>query len=147
LSTAGDSYDNWTAIDEVGGYDRSCQTADSCSLSICPPPQPRKVDEYGAISLGDEKARLDNINTELQNDPTAQGYLICYGGRRSRAGEGKRRCYRAMDYLVRTRGIEASRVVTVDGGSREEPTVEFWLVPSGAEPPRATPTARAGRRR
>ena len=41
---------------------------------------PRKIDEYGNIRFNDEKARLDNFAIELQNDPTAQGYLVCYGG-------------------------------------------------------------------
>ncbi|MBV8857759.1 MAG: hypothetical protein JOZ02_12560, partial [Acidobacteria bacterium] len=52
-------------------------------------------------------------------------------------------------------GITADRIVTVDGGYREELTVELWVVPSGATPPAASPTvdpsevkpARAPRRR
>ncbi|HST51145.1 MAG TPA: hypothetical protein VLJ61_10860, partial [Pyrinomonadaceae bacterium] len=52
----------------------------------------------------------------------------------------QRRCDRAKDYLVTTRGIDASRVVTVDGGYKEDLTVELWVVPSGAAPPTASPT-------
>jgi hypothetical protein len=100
----------------------------------------RKIDEYGNIRFNDEKARLDNFAIELQNDPTAQGYLICYGGRRGRAGEAAARCDRAKNYLVTTRGIDASRIVTVDGGYRENLTVELWVVPTGAQPPTASPT-------
>jgi hypothetical protein len=101
---------------------------------------PRKIDEYGNIRFNDEKARLDNYAIELQNDPTAQGYLVCYGGRKGRAGEAQKRCDRAKDYLVTTRGIDSSRIVTVDGGYREDLTVELWVVPSGATPPAASPT-------
>ncbi|HEX8285788.1 MAG TPA: PKD domain-containing protein [Pyrinomonadaceae bacterium] len=133
-----------TATVDVGGYDRSCQTSASCTRNIVCPLPARKIDEYGRIPFGDEKARLNNMREELQNDPTAQGYLICYGGRRGRAGEARRLCERARDYLVATRGIEGSRVVTVEGGLREEPTTEFWIVPSGATPPTPTPTV--GRR-
>ncbi len=129
-----------TATVEVGGYERSCTTSTGCTLTVCKSPLPRKVEEYGAVSLGDEKERLNHFYTELLNDPTARGYLICYGGRRSRAGEAERRCYRAREYLVATRGLDNSRVVTVDGGLREEPTTEFWLVPTGATPPTASPT-------
>jgi hypothetical protein len=131
-----------TATVDVGGYDRSCPTSDSCTLPPNCGVMARKLDEYGVIFLGDEKARLDHAYEEMRNDPTAQGYLICYGGRRSRAGEAERRCYRAREYLVPTRGIDASRVVLVDGGLREVPATEFWLVPSGAEPPQATPTVK-----
>jgi hypothetical protein len=129
-----------TATVEVGGYERSCPTSDSCTTGIIAPVGPRKIDEYGNIRFNDEKARLDNFAIEMQNDPTAQGYLVCYGGRTGRTGEAQRRCDRAKDYLVTTRGIDASRVVTVDGGFREDLTVELWIVPSGATPPPASPT-------
>ncbi|MBV9928746.1 MAG: hypothetical protein JOZ96_27270, partial [Acidobacteria bacterium] len=125
---------------EVGGYDRSCSATASCTTSVIAQPVGRKVDEYGNIKFNDEKARLDNFAIELQNDPTSQGYLVCYGGRVGRAGEAQRRCDRAKNYLVNTRGITADRVVTVDGGYREELTVELWVVPSGATPPSASPT-------
>jgi hypothetical protein len=129
-----------TATVDVGGYDRSCSTSSSCTVSFRTIPTARKIDEYGNIRFNDEKARLDNFAIELQNDPTAQGYLICYGGRRGRTGEGQRRCDRAKDYLVNTRGISGDRIVTVDGGYKEDLTVELWVVPSGANPPTASPT-------
>jgi hypothetical protein len=129
-----------TATVDVGGYDRSCSTSSSCTVNFPANPLARKVDEYGNIRFNDEKARLDNYAIELQNDPTSQGYLICYGGRRGRAGEAQRRCDRAKDYLATTRGIDASRIVTVDGGYKEDLTVELWVVPTGAQPPAASPS-------
>jgi hypothetical protein len=129
-----------TATVDVGGYGRECSTSSSCTTSFRAIPLAHKVDEYGNIRFNDEKARLDNYAIELQNDPTAQGYLICYGGRKGRTGEAQRRCDRAKDYLVNTRGISGDRIVTVDGGYREELTVELWVVPSGANPPTGSPT-------
>lgn len=129
-----------TAIVEVGGYDRGCAMSNSCTLLPGLPSVPRKLDEYGRIPVGDEKRRLDNLNEELLNDPAAQGYVVCYGGRRSRASEAQRRCDRARNFLVVSRGIDAARVVTVDGGYRAKPAIELWLVPPGVTPPRATPT-------
>jgi hypothetical protein len=128
-----------TATVDVGGYGRECSTSSSCTVSFPVIKVARKIDEYGNIRFNDEKARLDNFAIELQNDPTSQGYLICYGGRKGKAGEAQRRCDRAKDYLTSTRGIDASRIVTVDGGYREDLTVELWLVPSGANPPTASP--------
>jgi hypothetical protein len=81
---------------------------------------------------------------ELQNDPGAQGYIIVYGGRNSRADSADRLSARARDYLVRTRGIDAARVVVVNGGYRETNSFELWLVPQGATPPAPTPTVRPG---
>jgi hypothetical protein len=148
-----------TATVDVGGYGRECSTSSSCTVNFPRVAVARKIDEYGNIRFNDEKARLDNFAIELQNDPTAQGYLLCYGGRTGRAGEAQRRCDRAKDYLVTTRGLDASRIVTVDGGYREDLTVELWVVPTGATPPAGSPTvdpsevkttttpARRGRRR
>jgi hypothetical protein len=104
------------------------------------PTSTRKIDEYGNIRWGDEKARLDNLAIEARNDPTAVSYLVCYGGRRTREGEAARRCKRAADYLTKAAGIEAARVVTLDGGHREDLTVELWLLPAGSMPPTAAPT-------
>jgi len=131
-----------TATLDVGGYERnqrSCPMSTSCTIGPGNPPVSRKTDEYGDITVGDEKARLNNLVTELQNDPTAQGYLICYGGRRGREGAARRRCERAKNHLG-FRGIDAPRVVAVDGGFREELTVELWVVPPGAVPPPSSPT-------
>jgi hypothetical protein len=129
-----------TATVEVGGYDRSCQTAASCTISDgFYPPVSRKVDEYGDIKLKDEWARLDKFATELLSDSTAQGFFVCYGGRRSTAGEAQRRCDRALKYTSRYPWTASARLVTVDAGYRCEPLVELWLVPAGAEPPADAP--------
>ncbi|HJR09639.1 MAG TPA: PKD domain-containing protein [Pyrinomonadaceae bacterium] len=107
------------------------------------PIPPTQFDTYGRIARNDEKARLDNFAVALQNDPGAQGYIITYGGRRGPAGEAQTRADFAKNYLVNSRGIDAGRLVTVDGGFREEATTELWLVPSGATPPTASPNVDA----
>jgi hypothetical protein len=118
-------------------------SADSSAPRFPPipsPTSPRRIDEYGKLRWRDEKARLDNAAIEFQADPTASCYLICYDGRVAREGEARRRCLRAANYLVKRRGIEARRVLTVDGGFREDLTVEIWPVPAGASPPMSSPT-------
>ncbi|MFN2597590.1 MAG: Ig-like domain-containing protein [Pyrinomonadaceae bacterium] len=108
-----------------------------------PPVSPSLFDTYGNIPRNDVKARLDNFANELQAQPGAQGYIIAYGGRKGPAGEAQRRADFAKDYLVNTRGIDAGRLVTVDGGFKEEATTELWIVPAGATPPTASPTVDA----
>jgi hypothetical protein len=149
-----------TATVEVGGLAPECSRTASCSTSVtAPAPPATKFDEYGNIRFNDEKARLDNYAIQLQNQPGAQGYIIAYG---SCAGEAQARADRAKDYLVNTRGIDAGRIVTMDGGCRADLTVELWIVPTGATPPaastdniispcpeckkKATPRRRRGRR-
>jgi hypothetical protein len=135
VDTAGLAGQPITATVEVAGYNLECRA--SCQSAIPAPPSPRQADEYGEIARDDEKARLDNFAIELQNSPGAQGYIVAYGGRRAKPGEGQRRATRALDYLVKTRGIDQSRIVTLDGGYRESGTTELWIVPPGATPPRA----------
>ena len=119
-----------TATVELGGLDPSCSRTASCTTGVRPSnPLAVKFDEYGNIKFNDEKARLDNYAIQLQNQPGAQGYILAYG---SCEGEAQARADRAKDYLVNTRGIDAGRLVTVDGGCRSDLAVELWIVPTGA---------------
>ncbi len=83
----------------------------------------------------DQKARLDNLAIELQNNPGTTAYVIVYAARNSQQAHGSGLMNRLKDYLVSKRGIDPSRVVTVDGGSRDEDCMELWVVPPGAVPP------------
>ena len=95
---------------------------------------------YGRINFEDEKARLDNFAIQLQNEPGAQGYIYGYAGRDPRKGEVAKRLRRAKDYLVRIRQMKPGRIVTIDGGYREDFTMILIIVPSGAVAPLAMPT-------
>jgi hypothetical protein len=119
-----------TATVEIGGVDPTCNRTASCSVAVRPKPAvPRKFDEYGNIRFNDEKARLDNFAIQLQNEPTASGAIVGYG---SCGSEGMTRANRAKDYLVNTRGIDASRINVIDGGCLPELQVQLWIVPQGA---------------
>ena len=104
----------------------------------------REFDECNSCSLDDQKARLDNLAVELQNDPSTRAYILAYGGRMSPLGQVEKLMSRSRDYLITQRGIDAARLVVVNGGFREEDSVELWLVPSGAAAPKPTPTVQAG---
>jgi hypothetical protein len=101
---------------------------------------PRKFDEYGKLKPADEDARLDNFAIQLQTEPGSQGYVITYGGKTSAEGAAQSSADKAKFYLVDTRGLIADRIVTVDGGFRDKPFTELWIVPSGVTPPKASPT-------
>jgi hypothetical protein len=119
----------------------------------------RKFDSMGQVNCEDAKARLDNLAIQLQQEPSAKSYIIFYGGKRysayiyskrarryvtvqllPRRGEAKARMTPWMDYLTNSRGVEAARIEVIDGGYREEPTMEFWIAPPGAVRPTPTPT-------
>lgn len=119
----------------MGGYTLDCSA--DCAVSIpLPRPTSRKFDEFPDIARNDEKARLDNFAIELQNDPTSTGYVIVYTARNGKAGDGQKHTARVVDYLVNSRGLDAHRIVTMMGGTRDELMVELWVTPQGAVPPR-----------
>ena len=135
------------AVDD-GSSDPSCrQTAQSVAIVIAPERKvivAREFDECNNCTFDDQKARLDNLAIEMQNDPSTRAYIIAYGGRTSPIGQVEMLMKRARDYVVEQRGIDAARIVTINGGFREDDSVELWVVPSGAAPPQATPTVQAG---
>jgi hypothetical protein len=133
VDTAGLAGQPITATVEVAGYNLDCRA--QCQASVPAPPNPTKFDEIGEVQRDDEKARFDVFAIELQNSPGSRGYIIAYGGRNKRYGTGRQRAERARDYLVGTRGIDASRIVVVDGGARDTGSTQLWLVPAGATPP------------
>jgi hypothetical protein len=100
----------------------------------------RKFDEYSNLSFDEEKKHLNDFSTQLQSERNAKGYIIAYAGRRARIGEAQAQADRAKNYLVKERGIEARRIVWIDGGYREELTVELWVRPNGWLAPKASPT-------
>jgi PEGA domain-containing protein len=137
-----------TLTADDGSSDPSCaQSAQAVSI-IAPIKKvaivAREFDECINCTFDDQKARLDNLAVELQNDPSTRAYIIAYGGRMSPVGQVEKLMSRARDYIVTQRGIDASRLVVVNGGFREEDSVELWVVPSGAAAPQATPTVQAG---
>jgi PEGA domain len=137
-----------TLIADDGSSDPACaQSAQAVSL-IAPVKKvaivAREFDECNNCTFDDQKARLDNLAVELQNDPTTRAYIIAYGGRMSPVGQVEKLMNRAREYMITQRGIDASRLSIVNGGFREEDSVELWIVPSGAAAPQATPTVQAG---
>jgi hypothetical protein len=130
-----------TATVDVTGLPAACPGSASCSTPVSWIHDPHdKIDEYGNISFEDEKARLDNFAISLMESADMVGYLVAYGGRRARRGEARRRAERAKRYVTQVRGVPASRVVTIDGGHREDLTVELRLRPKDVPPPPPAPT-------
>jgi hypothetical protein len=137
-----------TLLVDDGSADPLCHQSAQAVSMVAPEQKKiivaREFDECNNCTFDDQKARLDNLAVELQNDPSAKGYVIAYGGRMSPIGQVERLMSRAREYLTQQRGIDDSRLVIVNGGFREADSVELWIVPSGAAPPRATPTVQAG---
>ncbi|HYC88499.1 MAG TPA: Ig-like domain-containing protein [Thermoanaerobaculia bacterium] len=141
VDTSGTGGQTITATVDVGGYDRACSTAHSCTASVAAKAAPAvKFGEYVTRDLGANKKMLDDWVLALQRDPDAQGYLIAYGGRTSRPDDAQKAADNATDYTMNARKMDGARTLSGVGGYREEPTIELWIAPAGGAPPLATPT-------
>lgn len=135
VDTTGLAGDNVTATLSMAGYNLDCSA--SCTIGIpLPIPNNRKFDEFPDIQRNDEKARLDNFAIELQNDPTATGYVIVYPGKTSKRGDVQHHSSRIIEYLVHSRGLDERRIVTLVGTTRDQLLVQLWVSPAGATPPK-----------
>ena len=126
-----------------GVYDASCRQRIAVDTNVKPQPKvevpvPIRFDQFEFRSFDDDKARLDNLAIELQNNPTYSAYIIMYQGtdrRSQRSGKVEVLSRRAIDYLVKVRGIDPSRVQIVRGDETLTTTYQFWIIPPGAEYP------------
>lgn len=143
VDTTGIGGQTVTATVDVGGFPRECSTSNSCTTSIArKTAPPLKFGEYVTNDLSANKAQLDKFVLALQQDPTAQGYLIAYGGRTSQPDDAQKAADNATDYTINVRKLDGARTLSGVGGYREQPTIELWIAPPGATPPLATPTVR-----
>jgi hypothetical protein len=141
VDTAGTGGQTITATADVGGFPRECSTSSSCTTSVGEKSAPaKKAGEYVARDLKANTAMLDDFIIQLMNDPTAQGYIIAYGGRTSRPEDAQKAADNATEYTMNVRKMDGARTLAGVGGYREEPTVELWIAPYGGTPPMATPT-------
>lgn len=133
VDTAGLTGQEITATVEIGGdvCAECIKTASSsATIEVPPPSTPNKVDEFGALQNDDIKARLDQYSIQLQNDPASTGTVINYGT----PAQVRRREALMRTYLTRNRGVDASRLNFVNGGTGDIKT-ELWVVPAGAPQP------------
>jgi len=68
-------------------------------------------------------------------------YVIVYAGRASERGFTQN-WVKKIKMELAADGVADSRVYAMDGGFREQPLFDFWIVPIGADPPRPEPTVK-----
>jgi hypothetical protein len=127
--------DSYTVSVKLGGLDSSCPATASCSLIICKPPPSTKFNSYGSLHIEKEKERLDAFAALMTNQPGLMGYILAYAGRQDVAGASGAVAQRGKAYLVE-KGIQADRIVIVEGGVKENLTIDLWIAPPGATPPK-----------
>jgi hypothetical protein len=122
-----------------GSGDAGCRQVREVSTLVSSakkqPLSAKQFDVCCSCSYDDQKARLDNLAIELQADPSAAAYIISYSKQSRRAAKDNFLLSRSRDYLVTHRGINALRIVLINGGYRDDDCVELWVVPQGVQAP------------
>jgi hypothetical protein len=137
-----------TLVVDDGSGDAQCRQRAAASTEIIRKTPPvvecKPFDQFQSVAFDDDKARLDNLAIELQGAPDNTAYIMIYAGRTSRTGQADMLGKRTMDYLINTRGVDARRIVIINGGYRDTDFIEIWLCPPGAKTPQPTPTVQPG---
>ncbi|HKO96966.1 MAG TPA: hypothetical protein VJU86_08245 [Pyrinomonadaceae bacterium] len=134
---------SFAATVTIGGLDPACGSTASCAFIICPAPPSRKFDSFSFVPGEEVTKRAGKFADALVNEPGAMGYVLSYARRGGAPDEAKVIAERAKAYLVSERGIQVDRIV-VEGGAKDQTTIELWVVPSGATPPKASDDVNPG---
>ncbi|MCU1287834.1 MAG: hypothetical protein JWN60_63 [Acidobacteria bacterium] len=108
----------------------------------------RKFEELNDFCCEMTRDVFDRFFREIQNNPEAKGYIIFYEGKNNPICSVDRIPQRGEIDLtinifknhISLRGQNPKRFSWIKGGYREYWTAEFWIVPSGANAPKPTPT-------
>jgi hypothetical protein len=104
-----------------------CPSTSECITDSFP-----TFDEYGNLSIEDEKARLDNYVIQMKN-MLDRGAIVVVGESRAVRNGLLKRARRAKRYLVQKRGLEAERLLIVDGGYQASSYTELHLYMIGGD--------------
>ena len=97
-----------------------------------------KFGEFGELPAEQVTFHLKTLAKYLTDSPDNL-YLIVYAGRKSERNFTFNWVKKIREELIAAE-VSPRRMNAIDGGFREEPIFEFWIVPAGSEPPRPTPT-------
>lgn len=110
---------------------KDCGKTASDTGSIAEVPQARLIERMQNPNCEYRQMLMDVFFTELNNNPNATGYIFTYGSPRTVAQTEKK-----IRANLKWRKYDESLIVFVNGGGRsKKPTIDYWLVPAGADIP------------
>jgi hypothetical protein len=112
-----------------------------------------KLDEFVNIPCDDYLGRMDAAMNKASENPSSTVYVLIYEGKEFRYNNRKKKTelvfpgfgsakakISSMKRYISLRSFPVERFKFVKAGFRENSTVEMWLVPSGGNQPKSTPT-------
>ena len=125
--------ENIIATVQIKGIPENCANTALETGSIIEYRQTVLNDEFGKITNGEVKARMDAVYVKLGDEPNSQGYIINYGTDKEIAAREKQ-----IQRAIAFRKFDASRVTIVRGGANMNGTgilTKIYIVPPGANNP------------
>ncbi|MDQ3321986.1 MAG: hypothetical protein M3525_06085 [Acidobacteriota bacterium] len=118
---------------EVTGLPEGCSNTASESMIIEPPPVATLIEILPTFVSRLEKAEVFEKLRALDNDPTAQIYIIFRHKKNTSQKTIKLTEQKLFDSLIKA-GIKKERITLIKDSATDE-SIQFWLVPAGAEVP------------
>jgi hypothetical protein len=91
-------------------------------------PQPKssaeKIDEFEKATIGDIKARIDNLFIELSNKPGSQCFILNYGLKNTLLARETQ-----IKKVIAFRKLDLSKVTFKSAGSSKIVKTELWIIP------------------
>lgn len=122
--------------------DRNLSSTAVTQVNVEAPPAPAAASNAGNLAFKPSsayvdnraKAMLDDIALRLQREAGSQAVMVGHIGQGEAARLASTRASNAKNYLVRDKGIDASRIQVRDGAAGGR-MVQVWFVPAGAPMP------------
>ena len=93
-------------------------------------PESILIDSFSYTNSEDMMARIDNFTVQMQNNPSAKGYIVIKGKKPARITVEKE-----IKSYLKMRAFDMKSVVFLNGEGDKTAKIELWLVPPGAKPP------------
>jgi len=122
-----------TATVEVKGLPQGCETTASETLGTWCPPEIIHIDDFSISPNQIDKSKLNNLAEHLENNPSAQIYIIERFVKKTSPQAIKRKHQKMIDYL-NSIGMDVSRITFIYGYANKN-QIQIFLVPAGASAP------------
>lgn len=126
-----DYHKGLTVSFEALGLPKDCPNTASDSINFDLPPQALLVEEVSISQI--DKAKVFNRPTVLDDDPYAQIYVVFRYKKNTAPKTIKRTEQKIFDSL--TKAEIKKEQITLIKGSASVASIQFWIVPAGAQPP------------
>jgi len=128
------------------GHGHTAQASRNVTIEAKPKPQTvtRSVGPFPTVRVGGgvrlnniDKSVLDDMATRMRQDPASRLLIVGHAEKGERTPDvlSRRRAEAVKAYIVKERGIDASRIVTRGAGAGGGRRAELTFVPDGADMP------------